>query len=49
MIVGKTQEKKRMTLLDKNIKYIGVNSKFVGKTFIAYLSFVKGDNDDLSS
>ena len=46
---GKNAGKKRMTLLDKNIKYIGVNSKFVGKTFIAYLSFVKGDNDDLSS
>jgi hypothetical protein len=46
---GKNAGKKRMTLLDKNIKYIGVNSKFVGKTFIAYLSFVKGDNNDLSS
>ena len=46
---GKNAGKKRMTLLDKNIKYIGVNSKFVGKTFISYLSFVKGDNDDLSS
>ena len=46
---GKNAGKKRMTLLDKNIKYIGVNSKFVGKTFIAYLSFVKRDNNDLSS
>ena len=46
---GKNAGKKRMTLLDKDIKYIGVNSKFVGKTFIAYLSFVKGDNNDLSS
>jgi len=46
---GKNAGQKRMTLLDKNIKYIGVNSKFVGKTFIAYLSFVKADNNDLSS
>ena len=43
---GKNAGKKRMTLLDKNIKYIGVNSKFVGKTFIAYLSFVKSGNYD---
>ena len=43
---GKNAGKKRMTLLDKDIKYIGVNSKFVGKTFIAYLSFVKSDNYD---
>ena len=41
---GKNAGKKRMTLLDKDIKYIGVNSKFVGKNFIAYLSFAKGDN-----
>ena len=43
---GKNAGKKRMTLLDKDIKYIGVNSKFVGKTFIAYLSFVKSGNYD---
>ena len=35
-----------MTLLDKDIKYIEINSKFVGKTFIAYLSFVKSGNYD---
>ena len=46
---GKNAGKKRMTLLDKNIKYIGVSSRFVGKTFIAYLSFVKGDNNEISS
>ena len=41
---GKNAGKKRMTLLDKDIKYIGVSSKFIGKTFIAYLSFAKSDN-----
>ena len=46
---GKNAGKKRMTLLDKNIKYIGVSSRFVGKTFIAYLSFVKGDNNEISN
>ena len=46
---GKNAGKKRMTLLDKNIKYIGVSSRFVGKTFIAYLSFVKGDGYEISS
>ena len=43
---GKNAGKKRMTLLDKDIKCIGVNSKFVGKTFIAYLSFMKSNNDE---
>ena len=41
---GKNAGKKRMTLLDKDIKCIGVNSKFIGKTFIAYLSFSKSNN-----
>lgn len=41
---GKNAGKKRMTLLDKNIKYIGINSNFVGKNFIAYLSFAKADD-----
>ena len=38
---GKNAGKKRMTLLNKDFKYIGVNCKFVGKTFIAYLGFSK--------
>lgn len=42
---GKNSGKKRMTLLDKDIKYIGVNSTFVGKTFIAYLSFAKSNDN----
>ena len=46
---GRNAGKKRMTLLDKDIKYIGVNSKFIGKTFIAYLSFVKSDNNEVLS
>ena len=42
---GKNSGKKRMTLLDKDIKYIGVNSTFIGKTFIAYLSFAKSNEN----
>ena len=38
---GKNSGKKRMTLLNKNIKYIGITCKFVGKIFIAYLTFSK--------
>ena len=44
MIVDDTSKnagKKRITLLNKDFRYIGVNSKFIGKTFIAYLSFSK--------
>ena len=43
---GKNAGKKRLTLLNKDIKYIGVNSRFVGKTFIAYLSFAKSDHTE---
>lgn len=38
---GKNAGKKRMTLLNKDFKYIGVNCKFIGKSFIAYLGFSK--------
>ena len=31
--------KKRNTLLNKDFKFIGVNSKFIGKNFLAYFSF----------
>ena len=44
MIVDDTNKnagKKRMALLNKDLKYIGVTSKFIGKTFIAYFSFSK--------
>ena len=37
----KNTGKKRMALLNKDFKYIGVNSKFVEKSFVAYLSFSK--------
>ena len=38
---GKNAGKKRMTLLNRDFRYIGVNCKFIGKTFIAYLGFSK--------
>ena len=31
--------KKRECLLNPNLKYIGINSKFIGKNFIAHFSF----------
>lgn len=37
----KSPGKKRQAILDKNFKYIGVSSGFVGKRFIAYFSFSK--------
>ena len=39
--VNKNAGKKRRALLSKDLKYICVNSKFVGKTFVAYFSFSK--------
>ena len=44
MIVDDTNKnagKKRMALLNKDLKYVGVTSKFIGKTFIAYFAFSK--------
>ena len=38
---NKNPGKKRMAILNKDLKYIGVTSKFIGKTFIAYFSFSK--------
>ena len=35
----KNPGKKRKALLSKALKYIGVNSKFIGKTFVSYFSF----------
>ena len=35
----KNPGKKRIALLSKDLKYIGVNSKFIGKTFVSYFSF----------
>ena len=36
---SKKTSKKRDTLLNKDFRYIGVNSKFLGKTFVAHFSF----------
>ena len=44
MIVDDTEimnGKKRECLLNPNIKYIGIDSKFIGKNFIAHFSFSK--------
>ena len=44
MIVDDTNKnagKKRLALLNKDLKYVGVTSRFVGKTFIAYFAFSK--------
>ena len=35
----KNAGRKRNAVLNKNFKYIGINSKFIGKTFIAYFTF----------
>ena len=35
----KNPGKRRQAVLNKNFKYIGISSKFVGKTFIAYFTF----------
>ena len=37
----KNTGKKRKALLNKDFKYIGVNSKFIGKSFVSYLAFSK--------
>ena len=37
----KNQGKKRHTLLNPDYKYIGISSKFFGKTFVAYFTFSK--------
>lgn len=38
---NKNAGKKRLALLNKDLKYVGVTSKFIGKTFIAYFAFSK--------
>ena len=37
----KNAGRKRNAVLNKDFKYIGINSKFVGKTFVAYFTFSK--------
>ena len=36
---NKNAGKKRRALLSNELKYIGVSSKFIGRTFVAYFSF----------
>ena len=36
---SKIISKKRETLLNKDFRYIGLNSKFIGKHFVAHFSF----------
>ena len=38
---GKNPGKKRQAVLNKDFKYIGITSKFIGKAFIAYFAFSK--------
>lgn len=38
---AKNTGRKRNAILNKDFKYIGISSKFVGKTFIAYFTFSK--------
>jgi hypothetical protein len=38
---GMKSGKKRLIVLDEELKYIGVNCKFIGKTFVAYFGFSK--------
>ena len=38
---NKNAGKKRMALLNEDLKYVGVTSKFIGKNFIAYFAFSK--------
>ena len=37
----KSPGKKRQAVLNPNYKYIGISSKFIGKTFVAYFTFSK--------
>lgn len=44
MIVDDSEKnpgKKRQAVLNKDFKYIGISSRFIGKTFIAYFAFSK--------
>ena len=44
MIVDDSEKnpgKKRQAVLNSEFKYIGISSKFIGKTFIAYFAFLK--------
>ena len=36
-----SEKKKRNAILNKEFQYIGIDSKFIGKNFIAHFSFSK--------
>ena len=38
---GKNAGKKRLSVLNGDFKYVGISSKFIGKTFVAYFAFSK--------
>lgn len=38
---GKNPGRKRNAIMNKDFKYVGINSKFVGDTFVAYFAFSK--------
>ena len=37
-----SEKKKRNSILNKDFKYIGIDSKFIGKNFLAHFSFLNG-------
>ena len=37
----KNPGRKRQAILNKDFKYVGINSHFIGKTFVAYFAFSK--------
>ena len=44
MVVDDTEKndfKKREAILNPDLKYVGINCRYIGKTFIAYLGFSK--------
>ena len=38
---SKNDYNKRNTLLNPDLKFVGINCKFIGKTFVAYFGFSK--------
>jgi hypothetical protein len=37
----KNPGRKRQAILNKDFKYVGINSHFIGRTFVAYFAFSK--------
>ena len=36
---SKNVGKRRLVLLNKDLKYVGITSKFIGNNFVAYFAF----------